>query len=505
MASPEAVARPAIRLLAICDDPTGDRLRSSLTGRPFEATVCGLLEDAQEILEETGFDAVLVDLDRWGLDALEALIPYCGITPVLVLSRAADESEGVAAIRRGAVDHLADRPATFQALPRILRYVVERAEMSRRVAHVGRLAAVGEMTAGIAHELANPIAVLGLNETHLTALFERAARGEIEPDVAFEEALEVLRENEDGLIRIRTLLGDLTSFSRPDEVRRAESVDLAVLVERVGRLMRKPVEDRARLTVNVSPVPEIRGDARRLQQVLVNLVVNARDATPEGASDARITLFCRTRGETILVGVEDEGVGVPDELRTRIFEPFFTTKGDAGTGLGLSLSSEIVRQHGGELSVERGKPRGSVFTLTFPVEAAPAARPDQVRRARILVMDDDEIVLRALDRVLRKDHDVETVSTLEVAKELLRTQEFDLVYADMMMPGGGGPELHAFCVRECPRYLDRLVFVTGNYADERIAEFIESVPNSVLHKPVDQRFLRYLAQRALLRGVAAGR
>ena len=273
------------------------------------------------------------------------------------------------------------------------RDVTTEVEMQARLVETERLAAVGELVAGVAHEVNNPLgsisafAQLLLREEGLTA--------------DQRESLEIIYGE---TLRASHVVKDLLAFARRSAPRR-EAVDLTQVVERALRLRGYQLASHGVRTVLDLPegLPQVIGDARQLQQVVLNLVTNALQAMPDGGD---LRLVARGNADRVSLEMTDSGGGIPESVRPHIFEPFFTTKPEGeGTGLGLSVSYGIVAAHGGTLTLADSTSSGTTFLITLPAEsqAGPAAEADaQATRAVVrsplqglrLLFVDDEASLR---------------------------------------------------------------------------------------------------------------
>jgi CheY-like chemotaxis protein len=281
-------------------------------------------------------------------------------------------------------------------------------------------------------------------------------------------------------------------------------VDLARVLETSMAIALTEVRHRARLDKRVGPLPLIPGDEARLGQVFVNLLVNAAQAIPAGSIDLnRITVTAEVRGPFVAVEVADTGAGITPELRARVFEPFFTTKDAAsGTGLGLAISQNIVQEHGGRIELESTPGRGSLFRVLLPltapalpspmpdVPAAPAAEP--VAPLRVLVIDDDDLVLTTIQRMLRGDHLATAVPTAVQALDLLRAgRRFDVVLCDLMMPQMTGMAFHREVEALDPSLAPGIVYMTGGAFAPEAREFLNRIgPAACLEKPFTPEALR---------------
>ncbi|WP_373044208.1 ATP-binding protein [Vulgatibacter sp.] len=308
------------------------------------------------------------------------LIVWISLTLLVPLrDRVRDLLAGAERIRRGDTrteiperggDELAQVAAAWNAMQRELRLTtVSRSELEENLAALrearaqlvvaDRMALVGTLAAGVAHEINNPLSYLGANLEWIRA--ELALRAGDRSDLA-----RALEEATDGAQRIAAIVGDLRAFSREDETR--VQVDLRQVVEDAIRLGGHEVRQVATLERQLDEVPPVLGNRMRLGQVVLNLLVNAAQSfPPERAGNARIAIRTRTDADgNAVVEVEDDGPGVPEEIRHRIFDPFFTTKPvGVGTGLGLSVCNGIVAAHGGAIEYVAAAGGGSLFRVTL--------------------------------------------------------------------------------------------------------------------------------------------
>jgi CheY-like chemotaxis protein len=239
----------------------------------------------------------------------------------------------------------------------------------------------------------------------------------------------------------------------------------------------------------------------------LNLLINAAQAIPEGEPAlhvVRASIGMHPDGR-VRVEVADDGAGIPPEVRARIFDPFFTTKPvGVGTGLGLSICHGIVAGLGGEIAVEGEPGKGTVFRVLLPaapaaVEAEPTPLPPvPLRRARVLVVDDEPLVRRAVQRILSPPHEVETRANGREALAALEGEGgFDLVLCDLMMPEMSGMELHGLLAEREPALASRFVFLTGGAFTPGARDFLSRVPNARVEKPFEPAALRELVLRIL--------
>jgi signal transduction histidine kinase/CheY-like chemotaxis protein len=372
-------------------------------------------------------------------------------------------------------------------------------EVQTRAALADRLAAVGTLAAGVAHEINNPAAWVRANVSF--ALEElRALKTALAGDVRGKSLPELLRamdEASDGCDRIQRIVRDLQVFGRGDSSEEVVEFELWPVLESAISVVWNELRHKATLVREFGPTPHVRGSPSRLAQVVLNLLVNALHAMADGKSSGNeIRIASRTEGDRAIIEIEDTGSGIAPEHLSRIFEPFFTTKAvGKGTGLGLAISREIVTGMGGELDVESQLGRGTTFRLRLPgrhavapaaAEAkAPTVPRTAARRAKILVVDDEAAIGTAIRRLLAKVHDVTVALHADAALELLRADgaAYDLIICDLMMPGRNGVDVYQLLVRDRPADAARLVFLTGGVFDPKIGEFLDRCERPVLQKP----------------------
>jgi two-component system cell cycle sensor histidine kinase/response regulator CckA len=405
----------------------------------------------------------------------------------------------------------ASLPLLFDGAPAVVsiaRDVTEQRQLQTRLALADRLASMGTLAAGIAHEINNPLAFVISNLSFLSEELRRLPPESVEGRPQLEEWRTVLGEAREGAERVRQIVRQLKTVSRPDE-ERVEAVDVHAVLDSAVMLASNEIKHRAKLRREYGPVPRVMANEGRLCQVFLNLVVNAAQAIPEGAAE-RNAIHLRTRpGESgrVVVEVQDSGVGMTREMLGRIFDPFYTTKPvGVGTGLGLSICHGIVSSLGGDISVESEPGRGTTVKVLLPVaeEETRVEKPVQptqapeTRRGRVLVVDDEPAVGRALRRILR-EHEVELATSGRQALEKLNADaRFHAILCDVMMPDLGGKDLYEAVQRAGTGLERRFVFVSGGAFTQGAREFLARVPNPTLDKPFDEaavkRVVRELVQ-----------
>jgi len=395
-------------------------------------------------------------------------------------------------------------PVEWEGSPAILgfaRDVTNRKEMEVRLAQSERLAALGTLLAGVAHEINNPLSytLLGV-EGALRELHRMAA-----PPEQIARVRELLESAQQGATRVAGVVGQIRASARPESEQRGR-VDVRRAIEAALRVTHNEIHHRARLVTELADVPCVLGNEQRLEQVFLNLLVNAVQALPEGRTDneIRVTLRVSAVGD-VIVEVTDNGPGIPEEIKARIFDPFFTTKRvGGGLGLGLSICHGIVAWHGGTIAVNDAVGRGSTFRVVLPAAEDAAGVPPSVTRPkaanglapldglRILVIDDEPALAAMIVRVLEDEcHvDVATDARLGLDRLVQAIRPYDVILCDLMMPDMTGMDLFAEVARRYPGLEERFVLMTGGAFTPRSTEFLARVKNRRLEKPFDSSALR---------------
>jgi PAS domain S-box-containing protein len=391
--------------------------------------------------------------------------------------------------------------------------VTERNRLKASLALADRMASVGTLAAGVAHEMNNPLTYVTANLAHARDLLRKSpalqdASGEVSSVV--EQLRGALDDALQGADRVARIVKDLKTFSRDDE--RRQPVDARAALESALQLARGEIKKRARIVRDLDDVPLVDGSESRLGQVFLNLLVNAAQAIPDGAPERNeIRVSSRVRQGWVEISVEDTGCGIPREVLGRIFDPFFTTKPvGTGTGLGLAICHEIVAALGGEIGVESEAGAGTRFTVRLrpsrgassPQPAAPAPRKAErpaPRRARILVVDDEALVAEAMERVLSEDHDVVAVGSGRAALKHLVEGRFDAVICDLLMPEMSGADFWAELHRRHPELASRMVLVTGAGLLEDARNAMGAFDGPIVEKPFTAADLRAAVGRVLPR------
>ncbi len=389
------------------------------------------------------------------------------------------------------------------------RDVTEQVRAHTQLMVSDRMASIGTLAAGVAHEINNPLAAVTANlDLALLEVGELAARLSGAADLR--ELEDEIRDARTAAEQVRHIVRDLKIFSRAEEDRRGP-VDVHAVLESALRMAWNEIRHRARVVKDYGRIPRVMANESRLGQVFLNLIVNAAQAIPEGHADANeIRIATRKEGaagDFVLVELADTGSGIPAAIRHKLFDPFFTTKpAGVGTGLGLAICHRIITGLGGDISVTSEVGQGTTFRILLPVATArpeetippPAPTLSAQRRGRILVVDDEKVVATAVKRVLGADHDVKVLtSAQEALRRISGGERFDVILCDLMMPVMTGVDLHSELARTAPDQAACMVFLTGGAFTPRARAFLDEVPNPRLDKPFELSTLRALVQERL--------
>jgi signal transduction histidine kinase len=391
--------------------------------------------------------------------------------------------------------------------------ITERARLEKAVrdrdAHVvqsDRLASLGTLAAGVAHEINNPLTYVvtnvGFVSERLAVLGDdlRTADGKA-LSAELREIRAALAEAQEGAHRVRQIVRDLRTYSRADDDLE-KAVDIWRVLEWSLNMTMNEIRHRARLVKNLGAVPGVRGTETRLGQVFVNLLVNAAQAIAAGSTaDNEIRISTSTDAEGYaVVRVSDTGPGIAPDVLDHVFEPFFTTKPTGvGLGLGLFVCHGIVKGLGGTLTAESPAGAGATFIVRLPpaassedgrAEAAVAAPAPAPRRARVLAVDDEPHVLRSIQRALGAHEVVIADGGREALSRLETDSAFDLILCDLMMGDMTGMDLHAELGRRSAELAGRIVFMTGGVFTDGARDFLAGVSNVCIEKLFDLTALR---------------
>jgi PAS domain S-box-containing protein len=361
-----------------------------------------------------------------------------------------------------------------------------------------RLAAVGELAAGIAHEINNPLtSVIGFSQLAL-------AKQNVPDDI--KEDLKIIEE---GSRRVADIVRRLLTFARQSKpVKIAANIN--ELIDNTLKL-REYVLKTNNIEVKTKFDPELPWltvDPGQLQQVFLNLLVNAEQAMNKSHRRGTLTISTENIANAIRITFQDDGPGIKKEIMERLFEPFFTTKDPGeGTGLGLSLSRSIILEHSGKISVVSEFGHGATFIVELPLHEPPQLErttqmqfkkdtPAVNKKGRILVVDDEPGVRELLGKVMMEmGHSIDVISDAGAAMEIVGAGTiYDVILADIRMPGMNGVELCTLIMRKNPEMKNRIIVITGDVMGTDIKEFLNTNKLACLAKPFDIKLLKEQVQ-----------
>jgi len=379
------------------------------------------------------------------------------------------------------------------------RDVTKLRRVERRLAQAERLSSLGEIVAGVAHELNNPLSgVVGYAEL-------------LRSNAGDPEQIQDLQRIVESAMRCQRIVLKLLSFARKQPPEKRFN-DLNDCVSKVVDLKLYHLQSSEIETVlELDPaLPGTCFDFQQIEQVVLNLLNNAEQAIGAIRRSGKIVMRTGSEAGRIFVEVTDDGPGIPEDVRERVFDPFFSTKElGKGTGLGLSVSYGIVQEHDGEIEVHAASGGGTTFRVSLPViegeehlVGPPLAEigreASRLRGCRILVADDEPTVLELFARLLRQEGaEVTAARDGSEAWDRLGECEFDLVIADLRMPNLSGQELYERVAEERPELMRRFVFATGDLVRPETTSFLEGLPNRILTKPLELETVRRVLSQAI--------
>ncbi len=389
----------------------------------------------------------------------------------------------------------------------VLRDLTPEMRLREQLLQSEKMSAVGQLVSGVAHDLNNPLT---------TIVGYAQLLGDRNEDPGFRHGLEVISSEAERASRI---VRNLLAFARKQEPEKRYLGLNGIIAKTLDLKIHNLHVNRVEVVTDFEPeLPKTLLDYHQMQQVVLNLLTNAAQAICQEKGEGHIRIATRSGGLGIQVLVEDDGPGIPQENLGRVFDPFFTTKpAEVGTGLGLSICHGIIGEHGGTIRVENRPEGGARFVIELPIHAAegaagapgqivPAPRPTPAAQVSpvppvagqrsILVVDDEQTIQDLLVAILtREGHGVDTAPSGQSAVKKIRSRRYDLILADLRMPGMTGMEFYERLCRDSPETAERIIFMTGDLANVQTAGFVERTSNLYLAKPFTLETLRDTLRR----------
>ena len=490
-----------VRILVAADEATAAALEHALAANLRSQLI--RVDGPQQLADrlDTAWDVVVVDHARHDATALPDQLQARGHPAPVVAIGDLSEVHVVSLMRRGIRD-VVPRGQYARLAQVLARELAEQADRSERVrvqellVLSDRMASLGMLAAGIAHELNNPLAALMFNVEHALR------RGD---DL---EVVDELREALRCAERIRQIVRDVRVFSRPEDGH--GTVDVHEVLDSSVRMAWNEIRHRGRLEREYGAIPRAAGNEARLGQVFLNLLINAAQAlSPERFDHNAITVATGVADDgRIRVEIRDTGLGMSSETQARLFEPFFTTKPvGAGIGLGLAISRRLVAALGGEIQVRSQLGEGTSFVVLLPAAAdpprpagptphksaptspMPVAAPklapaDPQPTDHVLILDDDPAVGRMLTRLLGRRHIVTTLESPSAALDQIAAgTRYAAILCDLMMPTMPGRVFYRELTAIAPDQARRVVFMTGGAFTPESQAFVDKLQNPCIEKP----------------------
>lgn len=467
---------------------------------------------AADLLGAPGLSGLLADeREREAMDGARAAVAAGGSSPWV--ERRFVHRDGRTRIFRTRLYRLGEAHAAGcgrAVIEGIAQDVTEEIEARKQLVQADRLASLGMLAAGVAHEINNPAAFISLGVQQLARVVAQLPE-QPECMLVRRRMSEVIDELSEGIQRIVQIVGELKLFARIPEGSFSTPVDVNRLIASAVTLVRAELRHRARLEIDLGELPPLPGDHARLGQVFVNLLINAAQAIPPGDEEHNVVrVRTREEGSTVVVEVSDTGVGIAPEDLPRIFDPFFTTKAPGeGTGLGLAISYDLVRRAGGTIDVSSTLGRGTQFVVRLPVREFVPARGSRPRitpvppGGRVLVIDDEQHLAVAIARALAVSYMVELAPDAQTALARIEGgggREYDAVLCDLRLPGMDGRALYESVRARWPAQAERFVFLTGAGFDSDFEAFVRATDRPVLEKPFEMSDLEAVVAQVVHHG-----
>ncbi len=475
-------------------------------------------EELTEALTTRTWDVIVSDhsLPNFSAPQAFAIVRRLNVDiPFIIVSGTVGEEVAVHAMRSGVHDfllkgHLKRLVAAIEREIREAGMRAERRKIQEQLMISERMASMGTLAAGVAHEINNPLSVVVGNlhvirqdlEKLTGALTGAAPDGEGLRATAA-DLKESVRDAEEAAERVRAIVRDLRVFSRPEDDARG-SVDVRKVLESSLRMARNEIRPRATVKLEHGAIPNVEGNEGRLGQVFLNLLVNAAHAIPEGQAE-RNTITVRSRFENgkVVVEVADTGTGIAPDVLPKIFDAFFTTKPiGIGTGLGLAICHRILTALDGRIEVESQVGKGSTFRVWLPPARGRQTRevpmvqrvtaPEAAPRGSVLVIEDEPALCRLLERLLAGRAVTSVTRAREALQRLGSGERFSVILCDLMMPEMTGMDFYEELSRRHGELANRVIFMSGGLLTAQARDFMDRVPNLRLDKPIDAARLHRL-------------
>lgn len=377
-----------------------------------------------------------------------------------------------------------------------MRDLTDRKKLQMKLMQNDRLISLGQLAAGVGHEINNPLCSL---------LLKLELLQEAQQSMTSAEAAKCISEIKEGLERIKYITNDLKTLARNRDEDLLSNIDVNRVVKATVNMTRNEIEHRARLVFEPGEVAPVHANEARLSQVFLNILINALQSIEPGrAEENEISVRTKRSNDHVIIEIRDSGSGIPDEIKDRMFQPFQTTKPvGQGTGLGLSICDSIIRKYNGTIDCESINGKGSIFRIVLPVSVveeakrphAEAAKPGSSVKTekagrRVLIVDDDKEVLGMFHSIVARNFEATSFTdSREAINVIAGGQKFDCIVCDLMMPNLGGMEFYQKLKQISPEHCNRIIFVTGGSFSSVTDQFLRTPGIVIMEKPISFREL----------------
>jgi len=497
----ESTSKKRPRVLVVDDERITRRALEFVLSSEFDVTTLESGNKAVDhIRQDMDFDVVSLDLNMPGMSGIETLKVIKQLSPtteVLLVTAFQDIESAKQALKLGAYEYI-EKPVSKNAYRQSIRQGVRRRQkalaseeaqhqlkvVKAQLVHSEKLSAIGELLAGVVHEISNPLAgILGYSELLLLK----------KPSP--EKTHKYLKNIQQSAVICQKIVQKLLAFSRKQKPKR-EYVQVIDVVESTLELVQHEINKNAVQVVTqfADNMPGTIADSYQFQQVFLNIINNAVQAMKQQTRLGTLTIISEFDDKSIRISIDDSGPGIPGENLQKIFEPFFTTKPEGkGTGLGLSICNEIIREHGGNLYVSSEPGSGTRFLVEIPITAPDklsptVAPPDKVDQMpgpkKILVIEEQETGYDLLDNMISAlEHQVDVAHDASSAKLKLESGNYDVIISTMNMPEFSGQKLYEYLNQVKPELLSKILFITGGVISKEVGRFLEKNSLPSLNKP----------------------
>jgi len=497
----EKKSRKQPRVLVVDDDNAMRRAMELILKAEFDVTPLESGNKAVEhIRQDSDFDVVSLDLNMPGMSGIETLQAIKELSPtteVLLVTAFQDLESAKQALKLGAYDYI-EKPISKDAYRESIRKGVQRRKkaleseqaqerldiVKAQLVHSEKLSAIGQLLAGVVHEINNPLSgIVGYSEL---LLMGQASPEKIRKYITNIQQCAQLCQN---------IVQKLLTFSRKEEPKRVH-VQIRDILESTLELVQHEIKKSSVQVVKqfADNMPRTSADYYQVQQVFLNIITNAVQAMQEQDRPGTLTVKSEFDDRFIRINFIDTGPGIPKENLHDIFEPFFTTKAEGkGTGLGLCVCYEIIQEHGGDLYVSSEPGSGSCFVVEIPIATkkevvqpvAPSSEEDQASAAKkILVIDEKETGYDLLENIITTlEHQVDVAQEADAAREKLRSTDYDIIISNLAMPKLGGQQLCEYLEQVNPALVSKIIFITAGVISEEIKLFLEQKRTPYINKP----------------------